>query len=75
MILDRALAQEDLKAEEDHRIRKGIEKVLDKAADGDLPSIQLLADRTDGKPAQQIDLGNADGQPFVLKIESTDVNL
>ena len=75
MILDRALAQEDLKAEEDHRIRKGIEKVLDKVAEGDLPSIQLLADRTDGKPAQQIDLGNADGQPFVLKVEAQDVNL
>ena len=75
MILDRALAQEDLEAEQDHRIRKGIEKVLDKVAEGDLPSIQLLADRTDGKPAQQIELGNTDGQPFVLKVEAQDVNL
>ena len=61
-ILDRALTQEDLKAEEDHRIRQGIEKLLDKVAAGDLPAIQALADRTDGKPAQTLLGGGDDGE-------------
>ena len=71
-ILDRALTQEALKPEEDHRIRKGIEKMLDKIAEGDLASFQVIADRTDGKPAQQVNLGNADGEPFVVKFDSAD---
>ena len=61
-ILDRALAQEDLKAEEDHRIRQGIEKLLDKVATGDLYAIQALADRTDGKPAQTVRGPGEDGE-------------
>lgn len=64
VILDRALAQEDLKADEDHRIRKGIEKMLDKVAEGDLASFQAIADRSDGKPAQAIT--GADGGPLVI---------
>jgi uncharacterized lipoprotein YmbA len=53
-ILDRALAQEDLKAEMDHRLRKGIEKQLDKCAEGDLAALQAIADRLDGRPAQSV---------------------
>lgn len=71
-ILDRALAQEDLKAEEDHRIRKGIEKMLDKISEGDLAAFQTIADRTEGKPAQQIDHGNANGEPFKIQFDSPD---
>lgn len=63
-ILERALTQEDLKAEEDHRIRKGIEKLLDKVADGDLASLQTLADRTDGKPAQSMTLSGDPENPL-----------
>lgn len=50
------MIQEESKAEADHRLRKGIEKVLDKVADGDLAAINLLADRLDGKPAQSVEL-------------------
>lgn len=63
-VLDRALIQDELKAAEDQRLRKGIEKVLDKAAEGDLASLQMLADRLDGKPAQAIT--GADGGPLVI---------
>lgn len=55
-ILERAMIQEESKAEEQQRLRMGIEKALDKAAEGDLPSITFLADRLDGKPAQSVEL-------------------
>jgi hypothetical protein len=67
-ILERALTQEDLKPDEDHRIRQGIEKLLDKVSAGDLPSIAMLADRTDGKPAQQVTLAGDADNPLVAKI-------
>ena len=65
-ILERALTQEDLKAEEDHRIRQGIEKMLDKVAQGDLAAFQAIADRTDGKPAQTIVGPGEDGEHEVV---------
>lgn len=49
--LRRAIAQENGK-----RVRESVEQLLDKAAKGDLPSIQTLADRLDGKPPQAIDM-------------------
>ena len=67
-ILERALIQEDLKAEEDHRVRKGIEKILDKIAEGDLASFQTLADRSDGKPAQSVTLAGDPENPVVTKV-------
>jgi hypothetical protein len=45
----RAIAQEDGK-----RIREGVEKLLDKVAEGDLAAFNILADRLDGKPNQSI---------------------
>ena len=65
-ILERALVQEDLKAEADHRIRQGIEKIMDKIAAGDLASFQTLADRSDGKPAQTIQ--GSDGGPLIVEV-------
>lgn len=73
-ILDRVLTQEESKPDEQNRIRLGLEKVMDKVAEGDLPSIQLIADRSDGKPQQQIDHGNADGQPFQVRFDSPDAD-
>lgn len=71
-ILERALLQEDLKAEEDHRLRKGIEKTLDKAADGDLPALQMIADRLDGKPKQTTVLASPDeGEEGVKELSIT----
>ena len=68
-ILERALTQEDLKADEDHRIRQGIEKLLDKVATGDLPAIQTLADRTDGKPAQALTVTGDPENPLQSRVE------
>lgn len=67
-ILNRAMVQEASKAEEDHRLRKGIEKILDKAAEGDLPSITMLADRLDGKPAQDVTIAGDEERPLFATI-------
>lgn len=53
-MLERALAQEDLKPPEQHRLRMAIEAQLTKASNGDLAAVQMLADRLDGKAAQSL---------------------
>jgi hypothetical protein len=41
----------------DHRtLRLIARKLLEKAADGELPAILAIADRLDGKPSQQLDI-------------------
>jgi hypothetical protein len=47
--LERAIKQEDGK-----RIREAAEKLLTAASEGEAWAIAMLADRMDGKPAQQI---------------------
>jgi len=67
---------EGICAEEEYkRITQGIHKQLDAFAAGDLKAGEFVRDTTDGKPAQQLDLGNANGEPFVLKVDQGDVNL
>lgn len=48
--LNRAIAQDD-----GVRLRAISEKLLDKAADGDLTAINMVADRLDGKPKQAVE--------------------
>ena len=43
--------------------------VLAKAAEGDMAAVKEMGDRIDGKPAQSVDIGNADGKPFLQAIE------
>jgi hypothetical protein len=43
------------------KIRRVCEKVFDKAEDGDLQAAQFIFDRIEGKPAQAVNLGGADG--------------
>lgn len=57
--LNRAIAQDD-----GIRLRQAAEKLLDLAADGDVPALRELGDRLDGKPTQQLDLANANGEAF-----------
>ena len=57
--LDRAIVQEDGK-----RLRDAAEKLLTEAANGESWAIQMLADRLDGKPAQQLALTGADDGPI-----------
>ena len=49
--LDRAIIQED-----GERLRKAADALLDAAASGESWAIGMLADRLDGKPAQEIDV-------------------
>jgi hypothetical protein len=50
--------QEDFK-----RLRAGLEKLLDRVAEGDVVALNFVADRVDGKPKQQTELTGADGAP------------
>src|SRR5215831_20740225 len=60
--LELAAAGEDLK-----KLREIARAHIDKAAAGDMQAIKELADRLDGKPAQMLDLGDAD-KPRLTKI-------
>lgn len=60
--LTRAIKQENGK-----RVREAAEMLLDKAAEGEPWAIKELADRVDGKVAQQIIGSGAEGE-FVTKM-------
>jgi hypothetical protein len=49
---------------DDRGLRKIAENLLALAEKSELAAISALADRLDGKPAQQVDLGNADEEGF-----------
>ena len=61
--LDRAIEQEDAK-----RLRAAAEKLLDLAAAGESWAVQMLADRLDGKPAQQVQLSGDADSPLVVSV-------
>ena len=63
--LERAIAQEDGK-----KLRDAADKLLDEAAKGEPWAIQMLADRLDGKPKQQIEATGADDGPLRIIHES-----
>lgn len=56
---------------EDHKaLRMIAQKLIDKASGGDLAAIQELANRTDGKVAQQlIHTGDEEGGPVQSRVE------
>lgn len=39
-------------------------KLVDAAGEGDFQALKEIGDRLDGKPAQALDIGNRDGEPF-----------
>lgn len=61
-----------LLAEDGKKLRALAEKLVDRAIEGDISALKEVGDRVDGKPAQQLDLANAGGQPLVLKFENAD---
>jgi hypothetical protein len=61
--LHRAIAQDS-----GERIRLAAEKLLDKAAEGEIWAVQMLADRLDGKPTQQVVGGGENGEFEFTKI-------
>ena len=59
-------AMRKISLQEDHkRLRKGVEIVLDKAAEGDMAAIQFVRDTLDGKPAQSVTVGGDADNPFL----------
>lgn len=50
-------------------------KLLEKVENGDMTAIIELANRIEGKPAQQIDLGNANNEPFRVLALTNDKEL
>lgn len=71
--------KERTEAKDGRGLRKIAENLLDLAEKSELAAISALADRLDGKPAQQVDLGNADEEGFKIvgRIENiiVDANL
>jgi len=65
-ILRKALIQDDY-----NRLRVGMQKVLDQASGGDRWSIEFIRDTMDGKPKQQIDHANAEGESFKVSVIET----
>lgn len=61
--LHRAITQDS-----GERIRKAAENLLDKAAEGEIWAVQMLADRLDGKPTQQVVGGGENGEFELTKI-------
>lgn len=61
--IQRAIAQDDGK-----RLRAIAEALLTKAADGDISAIKELADRTDGKAIQQMQLSGDAESPLTINI-------
>ena len=64
-ILERAIEQDDSK-----RIRAGIEKLLDQCGAGEAWALQMLADRLDGKPKQQLEHTGENDGPLRIVHES-----
>lgn len=67
--LTRAIKQDD-----GERLRKAAEQVLDRAADGEAWAINMLADRLDGKPSQQIVGAGEDGEHIIQQVIRTIVD-
>lgn len=64
-----ALRMELAAAGEDHKALRSIARQLIAKADaGEAWAIQELANRTDGKPAQQLNLADADGDKLVIQV-------
>jgi hypothetical protein len=62
--LRRAMASDDFA-----RLRKAADRLLDKASEGEPWAIAELANRLDGKPAQQIALTGAEDGPVKVQAE------
>lgn len=47
-----------------HKLRAGLEAILDEAEKGDLTCMTFIADRLDGKPKQSVELGEDPEAPL-----------
>jgi hypothetical protein len=60
--IKRAIAQSD-----GERLRQIAEKLLDKAAEGDIQAIKEVGDRIDGRPMQQTEISGPDGSAIPMQ--------
>jgi len=63
----KAVLQSDAK-----KLRAIADKLIDKAAEGDIAAIRELGDRLDGKAAQQVALTGLDDGPVQISFTSAD---
>lgn len=66
--LIRAIKQRDLEAGDGETLRKIAEAMIDRALGGDPLGFDRVADRLDGKPAQQVQLQGDEDKPLVHKV-------
>lgn len=67
-LLDWAL-EEQLEALDSAQAAVIAAKLLKKAANGDVRAAQLIAERTEGKPKQKVEVTGAEGSPVSLTVE------
>ena len=72
--IDRALARRSKASgiEELDRLADKFLEAVDTGAREFIPGFAALGDRLDGKPAQQLDVGNVNGEPFKVAFDSPD---
>lgn len=61
--LKRAVMQDD-----GERLRRGIEALLDKVAEGERWALEFLRDTLDGKPKQQLEVHGDEDNPAVFSV-------
>lgn len=57
------------KQEDYKRLHSAADKLLDMASDGESWAIQVLADRLDGKPKQQVEHSTDPDRPLILSLD------
>lgn len=61
--LRKALVQDDYT-----KLRQGIQALMDKAAEGEIKALEFIADRTDGKAMQSVELSGEEGGPVAFEM-------
>ena len=64
-----------LLADDGKKMRQLTDAILNRAIEQSDAAAREILERIEGKVPQQLDHGNAGGEPFVLKVEAQDVNL
>ena len=64
-----------LLANDGEKMRELTEALVKRSIESSDSAAKEIFERIEGKVPQQLDHGNADGEPFVLKVEAQDVNL
>lgn len=66
--LERLFEEASTKREGMTRLEAACRAQMEKAEEGDLPAFKEIADRSEGKPSQSLDLGSDPERPLISKI-------